>query len=59
MKKRVLSVVLMVVVISALLSITAFAYEPSPMPDYSLNIFEQIIAALMSVWKYLLSFLPF
>lgn len=33
-------------------------YEPSPMPDYQLNIFEKIIVFIMVVWKYFFSFMP-
>ena len=34
-------------------------YEPSPMPDYQLNIFEKIIAFFMAIWKYIFSFMQF
>ena len=34
-------------------------YEPSPLPDYNLNVFEKIAVFFMAAWKYVFSFLQF
>ena len=60
--RKTLAVILSVVIISAFFALTVAAEDGGfsvPMPDYDLNIFEQIAAFFMGIWKYLMSFLPF